>query len=166
MPSFVFVTLVPGGALPSVFVASNNFSPYGVSFGTFGGVLGGPSAQLKLWHNCFAKIFAVVWSILPRDSKSPMPGGRVFHTPEISRLLYGIPGTLNLASSLCCAGVRQCGQVFHPAGGNSVCANAAVDRPSIHPSANATTVICRVVIAVPFLRRSLRQRQLAAPSIH
>src|SRR5882672_8735846 len=132
MPSFVFVTFVPSGALPSVFVASKSFSPYGVRVGVF---LGGIFER----GNCLSNMSAKVSIILPFDSKSPMPGGLLFQTPDTSRGLYGMPTELNFASAFCCSGVRQCGHVFQPGGGCSAWANAAEDEATAAVTANIKT---------------------------
>src|SRR5215470_9286882 len=120
MGSFVFVAAVPSGAFDSVRVASNSCFPYGVKRGTFDG--GFPEGG-----NSFANTLCVFSKSPP---SLPTPGAMPCQTPDRSRGLNGIPGGLNLSSSLVCAGVKHCGHVFHPGGGNSVCAAAFEDRAS------------------------------------
>src|ERR1051325_3335561 len=142
MGSFVFVTAVPAGALESVNVASNNCLPYGVRGGTVGSGLS------------FANASCNVLTILPEASKSPTLSGLLFQTPSRERGLYGMPTELNFASPLCCSGVRQWGQVFHPSGGFSAWASAAEDKANIAAMARIKTRI--LVCIVNFLSPRMR----------
>src|SRR5262249_19858203 len=115
MPTFELVTRVPSGALKSVRVASNNFFPFGVRLGRFGG-----RTPELFWSFANASCTVSIMLVF-----GPTLSGRVFHTPDKSRGLNGTPGALTFLSSACaCFSVRQWGQVFQPGGGSSVCAKA------------------------------------------
>src|SRR5204862_1565473 len=97
--------------------------------------------------NNFAK---TLWVFSKRPPSFPIPGAIPCQTPFKSRGLKGIPGGLNFTSALVCSGVRHCGHVFQPGGGNSVWANAFEENASPAPKTNIE-IINRLCTCCTFL---------------